>query len=121
MGFGQRHPILTGFGIIFAFGACVCILLFMFFTSIYSSNAEGIGIIELRKPIIFVDETLKFLHDFKIKENIRAIVFRVDSLGGVVGVSQEIYEEIRRINRKGTFPFFDGFWAGREWPSGSIC
>ena len=103
MGFRQRHPVLTGlgifFGIIIAFCTGVFLLLFKFYPSrLYSSNTEGIGILELKTPIFSADETLKSLHDFKINKNIRAIVFRVESPGGVVGASQEIYEEIRRIN-----------------------
>jgi protease-4 len=45
-------------------------------------------------------ETVRQLRYFLKKDDIRAVVLRVDSPGGVVAPSQEIYEEVRKFAAK---------------------
>lgn len=68
-------------------------------TDLFSSR-EGVGIIELKGIITSSDKTLAHLNNFKNNNKIKAIVVRVDSPGGSVGASQEIFREIRRIGLK---------------------
>jgi protease-4 len=62
------------------------------------SMEDGIGLVEVKGLIIDPQETVKQLYDFKKNERIKAIVLRVDSPGGVVGPSQEIYEAVKKVN-----------------------
>ncbi len=60
------------------------------------SRKDGIGIIDLKGIIISSEESIADLIEFKEDKNIRAIVIRIDSPGGTVGASQEVYQEIKR-------------------------
>lgn len=104
--FRQEHPVLMGFillGLVFLFfwGGVT------FFISkitrpsqpeIFGKKA-GVGIIELKGVITSPEETIKELTAFRANTNVKAIVLRVDSPGGAVGASQELYEEVKRTNK----------------------
>lgn len=103
--FRQDHPVLKGFIVLGA------VFLFIwggitFFISAVTRPAktelfgkEGVGVIELKGVIVSPEDTIDDLITFRTNANIRAIVLRVDSPGGAVGASQELYEEIRRTNK----------------------
>jgi len=102
--FRQRHPVFTGLLVLAA------IVLFFwggitFFASriIHPSqadlfNGEGVGVIDVKGVILESEEIIQHLVDFRTDDRIKGIVLRVDSPGGTVGASQEIYEEVRRTN-----------------------
>jgi protease-4 len=58
---------------------------------------SGVGLVEVKGLIIDAQETVKQLHDFGRDENVKAVVLRVDSPGGVVGPSQEIHQEVKKL------------------------
>ncbi len=60
-------------------------------------KGNRVGVIEIKGTILGSQDTLKQIKDFKKDSSIKAIVLRIDSPGGAVGPSQEIYREIRRI------------------------
>lgn len=60
-------------------------------------SGEGIGLLEVKGIILDPQETVKQLLEFKNNDNVKAIVLRIDSPGGVVGPSQEIYAEIKKM------------------------
>ena len=60
------------------------------------TDGEKVGVIEVVGVIANSRETIEQLKRFREDDDIRAIVIRVDSPGGVVGPSQEIYREIVR-------------------------
>lgn len=62
----------------------------------FSSKHNKIGIIEIKGTIASSQDTLKQIKDFRKDSSVKAILLRIDSPGGSVGPSQEIYEEIRR-------------------------
>ena len=49
---------------------------------------------------LFSGKALQELTDFRQDRNIKAIVLRIDSPGGAVGASQEIFEEVKRTARE---------------------
>lgn len=59
---------------------------------------EGIGVIDVKGVILESEEILDYLVAFREEPKIKAIVLRIDSPGGAVGASQEIYDEVRRTN-----------------------
>jgi protease-4 len=62
----------------------------------FSLKDNRVGLIELKGTITNSQDTLKQITDFRKDASIKAIVLRIDSPGGAVGPSQEIYREIRR-------------------------
>ncbi|HTP66704.1 MAG TPA: signal peptide peptidase SppA [Geobacteraceae bacterium] len=61
---------------------------------------EGVGLVEVRGMIVDSQETVKQLDEFRKNDNVKAVVLRIDSPGGVVGPSQEIYAEVRKLCAK---------------------
>lgn len=65
-----------------------------------SFTGGKIGIIEVQGMIVDSREFIQQLHDFRDNDRIRAVVLRIDSPGGVVGPSQEMYEEVRKFTQR---------------------
>jgi protease-4 len=63
-------------------------------------SGAHVGVVEITGAIGDSKRTLKELQEFRDNETVKAIVVRVDSPGGAVAPSQEIYDAIRRINLK---------------------
>ncbi len=105
--FRQKHPILTGF---FILGVISVFFWFgiTFFVStmtrsvgtsdLFSSNNVEIGVVQLKGVIADAEEVIAQLDRFSRSKTVKAIVVRIDSPGGAVGASQEIYREISRVN-----------------------
>ena len=64
------------------------------------SNKEGIGLVEVRGMILDSKDTVRQLRYFLKQERVKAVVLRVDSPGGVVAPSQEIYDEVKKFAAK---------------------
>jgi protease-4 len=87
---------------------CVIFAIFvglMKFPALLSSGATSfslgnkVGVVELRGAIADSKNTIEQLVVFAKDDSIKAIVLRVDSPGGGVGPSQEIYSEVARITQ----------------------
>ena len=65
-----------------------------------SSREASIGVVEVNGIILDAKRTIKHLMAAEEDESIKAIVIRINSPGGAVAPTQEIYAEIRRINEK---------------------
>ena len=63
-------------------------------------QAPGIGIVEVRGVIAEADDVVETLKDFGESASVAAVVLRVESPGGAVGPSQEIYSAIGRLREK---------------------
>ncbi len=61
-----------------------------------SAFGEKIAVIELKGVITSSEDVVKQFKKYRDNRSIKAIVFRVDSPGGAVVPSQEIYEEVRK-------------------------
>lgn len=85
---------------------CLFAFLGLAWIAIHSGRAPGlargerVGVVEVVGIIADAKTTLKELREFAESDSIRAIVVRVDSPGGSVGPSQEIYEAIKRLRDK---------------------
>ncbi|MCK5437301.1 MAG: signal peptide peptidase SppA [Desulfobulbaceae bacterium] len=105
--FLRDHPVLLG--LIILAGLSVLFLGgITYFFSILSgpaaadrmfSNKTGIGIVELKGVIFSPEKVVKIISDFRHNSAVKAIVLRVDSPGGAVGASQEIFTELKRTNK----------------------
>lgn len=64
--------------------------------------AEKVAIIPIEGEIVDARETLDLLHRYARNRQVKAIVVRINSPGGAIAPSQEIYSAILRIRQEGT-------------------
>lgn len=67
------------------------------------STGKRLGLIEIKGVILESETTVKNLERFADSKDIAAIILRIDSPGGGVAASQEIYESVRRVRDSGKF------------------
>lgn len=96
----KRRPILTvlavlGLTVLFL-GAIMAVVVVVFGPNFKISLGDKIGVIPIEGPILGSDLIVSQLVDFKKDKRIKAIILRIDSPGGGVGPSQEIYREIEK-------------------------
>ena len=100
--FSRRHPYLF-FILIFTSVTSVAIiglsLLFIFSTRDADFEfGEKVGVIEIIGGIVDSKDIIHNLKRFREDDSVKAIVVRIDSPGGGVGPSQEIFREIRKTS-----------------------
>ncbi len=61
-------------------------------------TADRVGIIEIKGLISNSDRILKDIRTFRDRDDIKAVVVRIESPGGSVGASQEIYQALRELS-----------------------
>ena len=66
----------------------------------FPALGEGIGLVEVKGVILDSEETVKQLSELKKNDRVKAVALRIDSPGGVVGPSQEIYAEVKKLGAK---------------------
>ena len=66
-------------------------------TNSLDTAGEKVGIVKITGPIISSESINSQLEKFKNRKDISAIVLRIDSPGGLVAPTQEIYEKVRSI------------------------
>jgi protease-4 len=97
---GGRHSFLVA--ILAVLGLIVILVLILsgvvYFFSDPEERARGssFGVIEIKGIILRAEPILATLVQFRNDKNIKAIILRVDSSGGGVAPTQEIYREIMR-------------------------
>ncbi|MDA9793275.1 signal peptide peptidase SppA [Bacteriovoracaceae bacterium] len=64
------------------------------------SDTSPIVVVEVNGAIMTAKSAVERLLKAEKDKNVKAIIVRVNSPGGAVGPTQEIYEEIRRIDKK---------------------
>jgi protease IV len=60
---------------------------------------DRVGVVEVTGPITDSKKVLKELDDFREQDNVKSVVVRIDSPGGSVGASQEIYDAIKQTRK----------------------
>ena len=81
------------------------IVVFFLFRLFGSSSGGGflggdkIAIVRLDGVIMSSEEINKELSHFSDRTDVKAIVLRINSGGGVTGASQEIYEKVKKVNQ----------------------
>ena len=96
----KDHPIILVFSIL-----CIAILFFsaIIFIVHFASNripslgiSNKIGVIPIQGEIKNSDEIIRQLIDFRNDKQIKSIILKINSPGGGVGPSQEIYSETKK-------------------------
>lgn len=67
--------------------------------ALFSAGKGAVGVVELNGVIMDSKKILKYLKDFKEDSSVKAVVMRLNSPGGSVAPSQEIYEAVRQLGK----------------------
>jgi protease-4 len=101
----RGHTIGRGIGILSAF--LLVFVLTAFLLSYFGGGqsgaglwSEAVGVIEVRGVINDADKIVDSIRRFAKADHVRAVVLRVESPGGGVTPSQEIYRELTRLREK---------------------
>jgi protease-4 len=109
--FARRHPFLF-FSMIITLCGTLVIVSFIGMAAFMSSqvsrqfvaqsnNLKGnIGIVEISGVILSSKKIIEQIKTFRENEQIKAIVLRIESPGGGIGPSQEIYREVLKTRSK---------------------
>ena len=99
--------VLAGIGTLFVifllFGGVILYFLFSSDNDEESTGGSGgtIAIVELKEEIISSENIVRQFKKYRENPSIKGIVFRVESPGGGVAASQEIYEEVKKTRESG--------------------
>ncbi len=66
-----------------------------------SGSGDKIAIVEINDVIVSSEKTVEQIKKFREDKSIKAIILRINTPGGGVAASQEIYEEVRRTRDGG--------------------
>ena len=100
----KRHPLL------FAFLSLVVLTVIIFIASYALTVGTGswslipgnkIALVKIEGVILDSREIIEELKEYNSNESVKAILLRIDSPGGAVAPSQEIYEEVKKIRDEG--------------------
>jgi protease-4 len=98
-----RRPLVTG--ILVFLVLAVAFFLGTYLTALLiekpPSESNQIALLRIEGVILNADEPVDQLRKFSENDAIRAILIRIDSPGGAVVPSQEIYDEVRKIRAEG--------------------
>jgi len=102
----KRHPVLFGLLLLLVIGAGFFLLVYSM-SSLTGERAsfiarERIGVVPLKGMITDAKPVVDVLERFSKDDSIKAIVLRIDTPGGGVGPSQEIFEKVRSVRKKKT-------------------
>jgi protease-4 len=68
---------------------------------VLSLGGNRVAVVQIEGLIVDADRVVRELGDYGEDPSIRAVVVRIQSPGGVVGPTQEIYDAIRRVRNEG--------------------
>lgn len=66
-------------------------------STLRKASIPAVGILRIEGPIADSLEYLDIIREFEEDDRVRAVILRIDSPGGKVGPSQEIYEAVLRL------------------------
>ncbi len=66
--------------------------------SVGATSVDKIGIVDIKGVITTPEKVLDAMKQFRENNQVKAVVLRIDSPGGAVGASQEIFQEARRLD-----------------------
>ena len=103
----KKHPILKGLGLLMGFVLVVFAVAF-FYAYLTGGDAkalsllagDGVGILQVEGTINDSRDVLTELRRFREAPWIKAIVLRIDSPGGAVAPTQEIFDELQKVRSK---------------------
>ncbi len=101
--FSRRHPYLFFILVFSSIVSSAIIVLSILFIAVQRDAdfefGEKVGIIEINGIIADSKNVIHNLKRFREDNSVKAIVVRIDSPGGAVGPSQEIYREVKKTSK----------------------
>ena len=100
----KKRPILTAFLILIVI--CAVFFLMVFGLShfgdqyTYGFGGDRIGVVKIEGTIVDSEPIIEKIIKFRKSKNIKAIILRINSPGGMVAPSQEIYQEVKKACRE---------------------
>jgi protease IV len=100
----RRHPVILGLCILAVIGI-------VFFALMYALSAltgkggsfnfkDNVGVVNVDGIISDSAEVIEIVEEFSADDGIKAVVIRINSPGGGIAPSQEIYQSIRELRKK---------------------
>jgi len=83
---------ISFFSIVFKFG---------YYSSDLKSPGSKIAVVDINGPIFRSERIVKQLKKYGKERSVKGIVLRLETPGGSVSATQEIYEEVRKVKEKG--------------------
>jgi len=93
-----------------AFSGCLLSVVGFLFLTVMIATMKGnspefvigdkVAVVPIEGEILEGRETIDLLHRYAENNMVKAIVMRIDSPGGAIAPTQEIYEEIQKIHRR---------------------
>lgn len=100
----KQHPLITAFLILGSICTAffVLVIAMSYFSEGYTYGLGGdkIGIVKIEGTILESESTIEKIVRYRKNENVKALILRINSPGGVVAPPQEIYQEIRKTSQE---------------------
>jgi protease-4 len=107
--FSRRHPYLFSFLVLCTLVTVSVVSILVLVTTtmkraglsdlVIEPGDGKVGVVEIQGIITESKDIIRLIKRFRENDDIKAIVIRIDSPGGVIGPSQEIYREIRKTTQ----------------------
>jgi len=100
----KRNPILFAFLSLFGLAFIIFIIAYAVTVGVGRFSllsGEKIAIVKIEGVILNSAEIIEELKEYNSNDSVKVILLRIDSPGGAVAPSQEIYEEVKRIRDEG--------------------
>jgi protease-4 len=102
--FSRRHPYLF-FILVFTLILCSSSVIISLVSGVSKisekkTGKHNIGVIDINGIIFESESVIENLKNFRERKDIEAVVLRINSPGGGVAPSQEIYESVKRLKEK---------------------
>jgi protease-4 len=86
----------------------IVLIVFLAIVSVYRNsgkqtpifNGAEIGVLEVKGIILDSDQYLKKIKMLKKRDSVKAVIVRIDSPGGGIAASQEIYDELKKLDKQ---------------------
>jgi protease-4 len=100
----RKHPVILGFSILLVIGVSFFALIYgiRLFSGDGNSQKSSlkVGVVRIEGVIADSGEIVEQIDELSDNDSIRAIVLRINSPGGGVAASQEIYQAVRELKKK---------------------
>jgi protease-4 len=106
----KKNPLLVAFillavvSLLALIGIGAAVYTSMFGEPHVNVSSNSVLVMEVKGVIISPKEFVKSIERFREDKDLKAIVVRLDSPGGVVGPTQEMYDEIIRVRKENKIP-----------------
>jgi Periplasmic serine proteases (ClpP class) len=101
----MKRPWLV-YGLAFLGGLVLFLILLFFIFALLVSykhfdlGKPKIGVLEIKGVILDADEYLSAIREFRTRRDVKAVLVRVESPGGAIGPTQEVFEELKKLRKE---------------------